>query len=322
MLPSRALLVGIDDYEYVAQLSGCLRDAQDVAALLEINYDESRHYECRLLPNPQSPKVTRTTLRREWIKLFNNFDGNIVFYFSGHGIFSEFGGYLVTQDSTMDDPGLAMYELLQLANDCNAREVLLILDCCHSGSAGDLPARKFGIVNQAQIRQGVTILAASRPTENAVISKGRSIFTSLLLTALQGGAADIRGYVSVASAYAFIEQSLGPFDQRPLYKSYATCLSPIRRCRPEVDDVLLRKIIEYFPTADSQYQMKPSYESTHPTADPAHVAIFEKFKMYRNARLLRTVNDPDLYYAALHSTFVELTPQGKAYRSFVADRRI
>jgi hypothetical protein len=322
MTPSRALLVGIDDYEYVRPLNGCRQDATDLATLLERNDDDSRNYECRVLPSANSPRVTRTALRREWINLFNNFDGNIAFYFSGHGMFSEFGGYLMTQDGSGDDPGLAMYELLQLANDSNAHEVLLILDCCHSGAAGDLPNRKFGIVNHAQIREGVTILAASRPTEAAVMSKGRSIFTTLLLTALKGAAADIRGQVSAASIYAFVEQSLGAFEQRPLYKSYAVRLSPVRRCQPEVDDRLLRQLVQFFPTADYRYKLDRTYEKTEPTAIPAHVAIFDKFKTYRNARLLRTVDDPDLFFAAINETCVELTVQGKAYRSFVQDDRI
>ncbi len=204
MAPSRALLVGIDEYEYVATLQGCRQDAADMAALLEKNDDGSSNYECRVLPDATNPKVTRVGLRKEWIKHFSNFDGHLAFYFSGHGIFSQFGGYIYTQDSSPSDPGLAMYELLQLANDSSAPEVLIILDCCNSGAAGNLPSRNFGIVNQAQIREGVTILAASRPTEVAMISKGRSIFTSLVLSALRGAAADIRGHVSAASIYAFV----------------------------------------------------------------------------------------------------------------------
>jgi Caspase domain len=322
MIPSRALLVGIDDYEYVHPLNGCRLDAEDLAKLLERNDDDSKNYECMVLPNAKSPKVTRATMRREWIKLFNNFDGNIAFYFSGHGMFSEFGGYLMTQDGSPDDPGLAMYELLQLANDSNAHEVLLILDCCHSGAAGDLPSRKFGIVNQAQIREGVTILAASRPTEAAVMSKGRSVFTTLLLTALKGAAADIRGQVSAASIYGFVEQSLGAFEQRPLYKSYAVRLSAVRRCKPEVNDRLLRELVTFFPSVDYQYKLDRTYERTDPSAIPEHVAIFDKFKIYRNARLLRAVNDEDFYDVAMNETRVELTVQGRAYRSLVQDHRI
>jgi caspase domain-containing protein len=320
-MPSRALLVGIDDYEYMAALKGCRQDAQDMADLLEKHDDGSRNYECKVLSNSSVPKVTRTALRKEWLRLFSNFDGQIAFYFSGHGVFSEFGGYLMTQDATHEDPGLAMYELLQLANDSNAHEVLLILDCCNSGAAGNLPSQRFGMMNQAQIREGVTILAASRPTEVAMISKGRSIFTSLLLTALKGAGADIRGHVSAASIYAFVEQSLGAFDQRPLYKSYAVRLSPVRRSKPEVEDQLLRELVHFFPTPDFRYRLDPSYEKTSPMAIPEHVAIFDKFKIYRNARLLR-VEDEDLFFAAMNSTTVELTVQGKAYRGFVEDRRI
>ncbi|MGA8088658.1 MAG: caspase family protein [Terracidiphilus sp.] len=321
-MPSRALLVGIDDYEYVTALKGCRQDAADMAALLERNDDGSRNYECRVLPNSDSPRVSRITLRKEWLRLFNNFDGHIAFYFSGHGVFSEFGGYLMTQDASQDDPGLAMYELLQLANDSSASEVLLILDCCNSGAAGNLPPQRFGMMNQAQIREGVTILAASRPTEIAVISKGRSIFTSLLLTALKGAAADIRGHVSAASIYAFVEQSLGAFDQRPLYKSYAVRLSPVRRCNPEVPDQLLRELVSFFPTPEYRFRLNKTYEHTDPSAIPEHVQVFDKFKIFRNARLLKPVEHPDLFFAAMNEGHVELTVQGKAYRGLAEDRRI
>src|SRR5690348_2647443 len=102
-MPSRALLVGIDDYEYMAPLKGCRQDATDMADLLDRNEDGSRNYECKVLANGSGPRVTRTALRREWLRLFNNFDGHIAFYFSGHGVFSEFGGYLMTQDATLED---------------------------------------------------------------------------------------------------------------------------------------------------------------------------------------------------------------------------
>lgn len=321
-MPGRALLVGIDDYENVTPLQGCYQDAADMAAVLERNEDGSRNYECRILPDKKIAKVTRVALRNEWIRHFTNFDGPLIYYFSGHGVFSEFGGSLYTQESSQTDPGLAMYELLQLANDSEAREVLLILDCCSSGAAGNLLGRRYGNVNQAQIREGVTILTASRPTEVAMISKGRSIFTSLVLTALHGGAADIRGHISAASIYAFVEQALGAFDQRPLYKSYAVRLSPVRSCRPEVEDSLLRLLPQYFPAPDTRYKLDRTYEETEPTAVPEHVEIFKRFKIYRNARLLRTVEDQDLFYAAIHETNVELTVQGKAYRGFAEKRLI
>ncbi len=97
-------------------------------------------------------------------------------------------------------------------------------------------------------------------------------------------------------------------------------LSPVRCCKPEVDDSLLRKLPNYFPTPDSRYKLDRTYERTEPSAIPEHVAIFDDFKLYRNARLLRPVEDKDLFFAALNETTVELTVQGKAYRGFAEKR--
>jgi hypothetical protein len=41
------------------------------------------------------------------------------------------------------------------------------------------------------------------------------------------------------------------------------------------------------------------------------VATFNAFKVYRDVRLLRTVEGDDLYFAALHEHEVELTPAGR-----------
>jgi hypothetical protein len=43
------------------------------------------------------------------------------------------------------------------------------------------------------------------------------------------------------------------------------------------------------------------------------VAIFNAFKTYRDARLVRTVQGDDLYFAALNAHAVALTPVGRLY---------
>jgi hypothetical protein len=52
----------------------------------------------------------------------------------------------------------------------------------------------------------------------------------------------VRGQVSAAAIYAYVEQALGPWDQRPIYKSNATQLSPIRYCTPDIEDDELRRL--------------------------------------------------------------------------------
>jgi hypothetical protein len=328
-MAKRALLVGIDFYDAMPNLSGCVRDATAMRDLLQRNEDGSPNYDCRLLTNPGGQLITRTHLRAEWQRLFASFTGDILFYFAGHGSPTEAGGAIVTHEGEPADPGVPMDELVSLANESRAQEVLLILDCCHSGALGDaLPLGRTGrrsgkaVEQHARIREGVTILAASRPTEDAHETGAHGVFTDLLLAALQGGAADVRGNVSAAAIYAYIEQALGAWDQRPLYKSYASSLSPVRRCASQVPDTLLRQLPTFFAQEDSAYRLAPSYEFSHPSAASGDVAIFTAFKQYRDARLLRTVEGDDLYFAALASHAVTLTPMGRLYWQLAKQGRI
>lgn len=315
----RALLVGINEYSNYNNLSGCVLDATAMEGLIARNYDGSPNYDCRLLTTARE-EVTRERLREVWEQLFDNFTEDIFFYFSGHGTLTRTGGYVCTQDATEREPGLPMDELLALANDSKAREVLLILDCCYSGGLGNPTNLRE---SQTQLREGVTILTASRSTEVSLEKTGgHGIFTWLVLSALRGGAADIRGRVSAAAIYSYAEQVLGSWDQRPLYKSHADRLSPIRLCEPAVSDALLRELPTYFSSATDRYQLDPSYESTEPSAKPEHTAIYQTFTRYRDARLLRTIGGGHLYYATIESGSVELTDIGQLYWLLAKEGRI
>jgi len=319
----RALLVGIDEYDApeVPALTGCVADATEMAAALGRNDDNSVNFECRLLTSPGPDAITRAYLRQQWRDLFQDFRDDVLFYFSGHGSPSDIGGFLVTQEGVPGDPGLLMDEVINLANNSTARTVLIILDCCFSGLAGN-PAALGGIENRALLREGVTILAASRPTEAAVEVGGHGVFTNLVLGALRGGAADVRGRVSAASIYAYAEAALGSWDQRPLYKSHAEHLEPVRLCTPRVSDALLRELVAFFPDADARYQLDMTYEETNGAAVAAHVAIFRKFKQYQIGGLLQPTVGHDLYWTAERSESVVLTELGKFYHTLVSRGRI
>lgn len=320
-MDKRALLVGINCYEQLATLAGCVADATALQDLLHIDGDGTPNYHCRLLDSRQT-QITRKILRASWNELFENFEGDALFYFSGHGSLTPVGGFLATYDWERNDPGLSMDELLTLANKSKAKSVLLVLDCCHSGSLGDPALLQTGFGNQSYLREGVTILAASRSSEPSLEIDGHGIFTNLLLGALSGGAADIRGYVSAASIYAYVEQALGPWEQRPVYKSHAYRLSPVRRCEPLVPDSLLRELPKIFKKSVSSFRMNPSYERTHRSAKFEHVTTFDKFKVLRNAGLLVTDGNKDLYSLALHSGLVKLSPLGQFYWTLAESRRL
>ncbi len=310
----RALLIGIASYREFSSLGGCVADATRMRDMLQRHENGEPNYECRLLTSKGKKSLTRELITKEWDNLFHDFKGNILFYYSGHGATTRMRTQIATQDGSSTLPGLAMDELLDLANEAEANEVVLILDCCYSGALGD-PAnlQRNAFVNQAQLRKGVTILAASSPRGVAKEIMGEGVFTKLLLSALAGGAADVRGYVSSASMYAYVDQALGAWDQRPLYKSYTSRMTPIRCCAPHVPDGVLRQLPRLFKKEDSLHCLRPSYEYTHKSAKKENVELFNIFKSLRDARLLRTVGGEDLFFAALKSKPVQLTPLGQFY---------
>jgi hypothetical protein len=317
----RALVVGIDHYDRFDDIDGCEADAAAMAELLGCHEGGSRNFECRVLTSA-SDRITRASLRQSWIELFDSFRGDIAFYFSGHGAPTTLGGYLVTQDGTPEELGLPMDELVNLANKSAAASVLVVLDCCFAGSLGNPASLQGDIDNKALLREGVTLLAASRPTQVAYQAGGHGVFTQLLIGALKGGAADVRGKVSAASMYAYAEAALGAWSQRPMYKSHASSLSPVRQCEPRVTDAVLRELPDLFDLPDAAFPLDPTFEETSPAATPAHVAVFKKFKRLQIAGLLRPRHGDDLYWSAERSGSVVLTQLGQFYWHLAKDKQV
>ncbi len=322
-MPKRALIVGINRYDNFNPLNSCVSDAEEMTKILSCNDDESPNFECVLITSPGPASVRKAFLRRRWRELFHDFKDDILFYFAGHGTPTEVGGYLVTQDGEPDDPGLPMAEVVDMANNSSARSVLLVLDCCFSGWAGNPAGLQNGnLEGRALLRQGVTILAASRPTEVSAENGDHGVFTNLVIDALRGGAADLRGRVSAASIYAYVEAALGAWTQRPLYKSYSASLNPVRLCQPKVPDSLLRELPVYFPRPGYRYQLDPTYEETSGTSSLEHVEVFRKFKRLQVGGLLRPERGDHLYWAATGSERVVLTELGRFYLQLVNNKRI
>ena len=318
-MAKRALIVGIDAYDHCEPLNAAVSDATEMAKVLRRNGDKSLNFDCRLLTSPGAEPVTKDSLRSKWNELFDDFRGDVLFYFSGHGSPTEVGGYLATQEATDDEPGLPMQELVDMANRSSAETVLIILDCCFSGWAGNSASAATGsLENKAILREGVTILTASRPGQLAYEIGGHGVFTNLILGALRGGAANVRGHISAAAIYAYAEAALGAWDQRPLYKSHAGHLGPVRTVAPLITDALLREIPTYFTNSDDAFPLDMTYEETNGAAKPENVIIFKKFKQLQIAGLLRPRLGPDLYWTAERSGSVVLTDLGQFYHQLAS----
>lgn len=313
-----ALLVGIDAYAS-NPLTGCVADAEAVADLLDRNDDGTPNFECRTLLS-DSVQVTRGLLRTETQYLFQRPNvETAIFFFAGHGSHSDaLGGHLVTQDAAAGDEGVAMEQIIGLANASPSREKLIILDCCHAGAIGTLLATRGDV----PLAEGVSILAACRDTESAVELNGRGLFSTRLCDALEGGAADVTGKISAAGVYAYVDEVSSGWDQRPLLKANLSQITIIRRASESVSNHVLRKITDYFPTADHEFALDPSYEPTEEPQHEEHESIFGDLQAFRAARLVVPNGTPHMYFAALQSRSCSLTPLGRFYWHRVANRQI
>ena len=253
----RALVVGIDHYERISPLHGCVNDAVSVAQMLERNGDGSVNFACKLITAGTSENsVTRVALKEEVRNLFAG-DGEIaLFYFAGHGHIETTGGYLCASDCRTGDDGLALSDVVTLANKSEFRNRILILDSCHGGIAGNPPTHAA----VAELAHGMTILTASTAEQYASESAGSGTFTTLLLDALGGAAANLVGDVTPGSAYAHVDQSLGDWSQRPVFKTNVKSFVALRKIEPPLDLAELRRITELFPRPESEFELDPTYE--------------------------------------------------------------
>jgi len=75
----------------------------------------------------------------------------------------------------------------------------------------------------------------------------------------------VLGNTTVAGVYAYVDQALGPWDQRPLFRASLSKLVSLRNNRPAVLAEVLRQLPAWFPTPDHVFPLDPSYE---PDAEP------------------------------------------------------
>jgi hypothetical protein len=304
----KALLVGIDDYPN-APLAGCVKDAELISSALRRNHDESVNFECRTVVSSNAT-ITRARLKGLIDELFANENDVALLYFAGHGTFNNLGGYLVTPDAKSYDEGVSMTDVLTMVNKSPAHEAVVLLDCCHNGAFGQIPAIDN---DKTHLRLGASVMTACRETESSMETQGGGVFTSLLHGALVGGAADVCGKVTIASVYAYVDQTLGAWQQRPLFKSHVSKLISLRQCMPAIPLEVLRLLPKYFKTAGYEFRLDPSYEPAASPKDEEHEKVFGHLQKYRSAHLLIPIGEEHMYYAAMNSKSCCLTPLGKFY---------
>lgn len=326
----RALIIGIDTYKKASNLSSCVADATEMAELLRRNEDGTRNYTCKVLLDKVDGKpITHAVIRKECTKLFADFKDDVLFYFSGHGALTPFGGHLCAYDSSSHNWGVPMQEIVSMATSSKARDILIILDCCNSGDFGDPTLLGRGPNPLAAVREDMSVIAASLSRQPSLEMNGHGVFTSAVLDALRGGAADHMGWVTAPSIFAYVERRFGAFEQRPVYKSYATNVRVVRHCAALIDRLKLNALVDHFGSADYLYRLDPEHEpedehgKVHKPINKKKVAIAALFKEYRDAGLLKpSLPGEQLYWTARRKHTVELTKLGREYWWLVSNEKL
>lgn len=315
----KALIVGIDHYDQIGSLSGAVNDAHTVKTVLERHADGTLNFAQPKLMTATGPDsaVTRTQLREAVEELFRDNAEISLLYFAGHGYIDGAGGFICASDCTVGHDGLSLLDVMTFANNSPAKNKVIILDSCHSGVAGGNPVA----AQIAEIKEGVTILTASTAEQYAMEAGGSGVFTSLLVDALSGAAANLVGEVTPGSVYAHIDQSLGNWAQRPVFKTNVKKFVSLRETKAPIELAQLQKLTVLFDEPTTQLPLDPGYEPLRsgeeddsvPPPDPAKNADFAVLQALVKVNLVRPVGAPHMWHAAMESKACELTVLGQHY---------
>jgi hypothetical protein len=323
-----ALVVGIDYYAQFTKLFGCVNDARSVKKTLERHSDRTVNFDVRLLCGTgPGEAVSREDLKQAVRELFAGDPEIAMLYFAGHGHIETTGGYLCATDGRTGDDGLPLGEVITLAHQSRAQNKVIVLDSCHSGILGAHP----DFPQTSELREGMTILTASTAEQYATEENGGGVFTNLFIDAMNGSAANLVGDVTPGSVYAHIDQSLGSWEQRPVFKTNVKKFVSLRKVQPPIALEDLLQIAQLFPKKDFDLQLDPSFEPERsgspadaalPLPSPENVRKFGILQKYNRVNLVVPVGAPHMWHAAMQRKACRLTMLGEHYRRLVEKDRI
>lgn len=318
----KALVIGIDDYPG-NRLDSCSKDAAAISELLKKNEDGTPNFETL------SPCIYNKGELKDYIERLFLGDNEIsLLYFAGHGASDNEGGHLVTPDFTESNPGVTMSYVTDCMAKSNSRNKIAILDCCYAGIIGNSAIAADTCI----LKEGITILSGCNREESSAEDSDHGIFTNLLIDGLKGGAADLSGSITPGSLYAYVDKSLGAWDQRPVFKTNISNFICLRKVKPPVDRTTLIEIVKLFEKSNAELRLDPSFEftnhpeyrnkATEPYSNEKNVERFKVLQKLVNVGLVAPVNEDHMYFAAMNSGKCKLTSLGRYYWSLVQKGRI
>jgi hypothetical protein len=175
----------------------------------------------------------------------------------------------------------------------------------------------------------MTILTASTKDQYATEKNGSGVFTTLFVDALNGAAGNLVGDVTPGSVYAHIDQSLGAWKQRPVFRTNVKTFVSLRKVQPPIALADLQRLTELFPIPGFQFELDPTYEpeitgrpAGAPQPNPQNAAKFSVLQKYYRVNLITPIDATSMWHAAIGSKGCKLTVLGEHYRRLVEDKLI
>ena len=184
----------------------------------------------------------------------------LLFYYSGHGVPDEYGDvYFATSEIDQNHPykrGFSFDELTKMFQRTVSSRVVVILDCCYSGSATlskghEEDKARLGTAAIDSHGKGRCILSASQELQEAyeLEEKGHSLFTNYLLEGLQGKDQEVfdrHGNITIMTLSNYTYDKIMSLTKGPRQK-------PLVKMETSGDIILVDKT--YFPEIE---KLKPT----------------------------------------------------------------
>ena len=208
-------VVGLENYDKeltgLDKLDGPVKDAKNVAGMLQRRYELENVTTITSGSDPQSGKLTKWTLLKEFSSTLDRVPnpGFLFFYFGGHGLSEQDEVYLLPEDVRKGADGtsviqrstaIRLSDLIQMTFERRPNiKALFILDNCRSSITGERTlSGSDGLTSNFRLRlgqgakedqySGLAVFYATGQNREALVSpkKKTSYFTDALIEAFQG----------------------------------------------------------------------------------------------------------------------------------------
>jgi HEAT repeat protein len=222
MAPRRALIIApLYDGKLLPPLAGRSTLVERLTTCIR----NKGNYDVKVLDRQVEPPDFRQAIHE-----FFQLEGELLFYFYGHGCLQLSGlGAFATSSARANNEGILMIEVISSAMNSPAREVVLILDCCHAGAAAQVNDIAISGLSDQVIRQpGRVLLAgcASHQSGWEIRSddeqKKIGAFSYYILKGLEGEARAGSNKVRGSMLGTYVTEVFQAWNQNPIVRNSET----------------------------------------------------------------------------------------------------